>query len=116
MPYTPTSSVKKSQIIHTAADAAESARIAHQNLRPDPHRVIREFFQNNTNTPFARRRFPSINICKQQLHGSGCTVDPPTTPPIQGPGIMPAKAFWTPYAFALLCVEIAFFEYICNKN
>ena len=40
--YTPTSSVNKSQIIHTAADAAKSARIAHQNLHLDPSRVMRE--------------------------------------------------------------------------
>ena len=43
-PCTLTSSVNKSQIIHTAAssaDAAESARIAHQNLHPDPSRVMR---------------------------------------------------------------------------
>ena len=73
----PTSSVNKSQVIHTAADAAKSVRIAHQNLHVDPSRVMRETTEERTrgtkkltmkqpkqhHTPPDRSRFRPINIC-----------------------------------------------------
>ena len=115
-PYTLTSSVNKSQIIHTAADAAKSARIAHQNIHLDPSRVMRETTEEKRTKklttvgkqPKQHQHSPRPQSVPINQHLQAATPrlrlhrrHTHTHTPI--PGIMPAKSHHKdgPYAFAL---------------